>query len=455
MLAQAPDLTGLPSWFAVEGARRFVAGGHMRPSWRHHSAILTGPRLALAKPPSGGLAQGWQDAYAAGLALLPMGLDQGGGKVPLVKYRGTCRAGRAACEKWAARMPGALLACRTALSGITVVDLDSKSPKLLARVVARYGEPRIIAATPKGHHCYYRGGNHPRYSRDVPGLEGEPIDVRSSSASDLVILPGSWTPTGDYRFIKGGWSDFARLTEPTPGTLDKPTRTKASGAPRKAPSKTPSNPAGLTVDVMAGELVPEGERARFLFAAARDLLTDPAIDMPSLERLVAALHQVNAQWCDPPAADCDIANAAKGAWIYKSERRCLPAYVLRPRLGRGAIVPDRVQTLGPVAAELWRVLRRANWNRPGGFRVVVEGLRARMPEGSRKTAHVQAAKRALIEAGELVQLRGKFKRPDGGWEAALFAFPDLLPLSRPAYPISFPRTEEEPSDGPALSRSAA
>lgn len=425
-----------------------AAGGDQRPSWRHHGATFCGPRLAIERPPSGGFSEFWRKALAAGFALLPMTFTQDGEKLPAVCYGGTRPAGAAACERWAARFPEALLACRTALSGLTVVDLDTKSPDLLRRVVARCGEPRIIVSTPKGWHCYYRGGNHPRYGRDLPGFEGEPIDVRSSSAGDLVILPGSWTPAGFYRFHRGGWSDFADLTEPASGSLDKPAKRAAPDTPPKR------NPGGLSVDVLAGELVPEGQRSKFLFGAARDLLTDPDYSIASVGQLIAALHQVNAQWCDPPSPGADVERAAGSAWRYKAQGRCRPAYVLRPRptIDRSRRVPPRVMALGPAAADLWLELRMVHGRRPGGFRVVVQALAKRM---KRRPAYVQAGKRALIAAGEMVQHSPFRLGRDRTRHAATFAFRDSLTAADRN--ISFPgtQTEQGTADGSTLPRLAA
>lgn len=453
MLGTESAVPGLVAMLGVPRAAS-AAGDDQRPSWRHHSAALFGPRLALpsASPPTGGFAEGWADAFGAGLALLPMGLAPDGSKVALVRYRNSRRAGRAACQRWASEKPGALLACRTALSGITVVDLDTKAPDLLRRVVARFGEPRIVVATPKGFHLYYAGGDHPRSCRDAPGFEGEPVDVRSGSVGDLLILPPSWTPKGRYTFHKGGWEDFGSLTPLAPGSLDKPRK----GAVR-ATSKTTARAANgtkavRTVDVLAGEVVPEGQRYFFLFGAARDLLTDAENKTPDLESLTAALAGFNESRCDPPASAGDVRKAAEGAWRLFQQGRCWPAYVTRPRPDKGGHVPERVKALGPAAAALWLVLRRANWNRVGGFRVVVDGLRPNMPEGFKNRVAVQKAKAALVAAGELVQLRRKFKRADGGWEAALFAFRDQTSRLNP---ISSQRTKTERDNGASLSRAAA
>ena len=87
------------------------------------------------------------------------------------------------------RFPEASLSILTRLSGLVVVDIDSKDADLVAWVIDECGYTPIIVKTKKGFHLYY--------SNSDGSIKGSirqgnfPIDVKANGRSDYVVVPPS------------------------------------------------------------------------------------------------------------------------------------------------------------------------------------------------------------------------------------------------------------------------
>src|SRR6185437_2923408 len=102
----------------------------------------------------------WQAEYAArGIPTFPVSAE----KTPMTKgYLKTgLRGSRALAEKFANADAFGFAAGRR--TGITVVDIDSLSPALLAHALEEWGQTPFVVRTSGGHHLYYSNKGERRH----------------------------------------------------------------------------------------------------------------------------------------------------------------------------------------------------------------------------------------------------------------------------------------------------
>ncbi len=221
--------------------------------------------------------------WGHGLALVPLGGDDG--KVPLVRWQTwKRRPGRQFLERLAGKNPTANVGVLTDLSGVTVVDIDA--PKLMDRMLTRFGDTPLITGTPSGGvHLWYRSTGE----RCRVRLDGLKVDIRGLGG--MVVVPPSIRPTGqhagkEYAFVKGSWDDLVRLPTVKPAAL---------------------HDSGV---------VYEGERGvrlfRFLMHQVR--ACDTLDDLVDVGRTFGAT-------CIPPLPDTEVVRTARSAWNYEAGGR--------------------------------------------------------------------------------------------------------------------------------------
>jgi bifunctional DNA primase/polymerase-like protein len=91
-------------------------------------------------------------------------------------------------------------------SKVTLVDVDSEDEKVLADVLATYGETPVISRTPSGgYHAWYR---HNGERRQIRPIEGVPMDILGGG---YAVAPPSRVAKGTYEFIRGELADLDHL----------------------------------------------------------------------------------------------------------------------------------------------------------------------------------------------------------------------------------------------------
>lgn len=148
-----------------------------------------------------------REMAAHGLAVLPLGGEDG--KRPLMKRwsRLKRRLGPQSIDKLAAQHPDANIGIICGLSGLTVVDIDDLAAT--EEMLARYGDTPIKIATPSGGvHLYYRHQGE-RCANLRP--QGMLVDIKG--AGGMVAAPPSVRPGTSlaYRFLEGSWDDLEQL----------------------------------------------------------------------------------------------------------------------------------------------------------------------------------------------------------------------------------------------------
>ena len=160
----------------------------------------------LAEHP-GAFASAAPDMAARGLAVIPLGGDDG--KRPLVKHwsRLKRRPGAAFIDKIASRHPDANIGINCALSGLTVVDIDD--PAAIDEMLARCGETPIKIATPSGGiHLYYRHQGERSANLRAQGIGADIKGLGGMVAAPPSVRPGTGAA---YCFLEGSWDDLDRL----------------------------------------------------------------------------------------------------------------------------------------------------------------------------------------------------------------------------------------------------
>jgi bifunctional DNA primase/polymerase-like protein/primase-like protein len=155
----------------------------------------------------GAFASAAQDMATRGLAVIPLGGEDG--KRPLVKgwSRNKRPQGPAFIDKIAAQHPEANIGIVCGLSGVTVVDIDD--PAITDEVLARCGETPIKIATPSGGiHLYYRHQGEGSANLPSQGIEADIKGLGGMVAAPPSVRPATGTA---YRFIEGSWDDLPRL----------------------------------------------------------------------------------------------------------------------------------------------------------------------------------------------------------------------------------------------------
>ena len=175
---------------------------------------------------AGGIFAGAQADYAVhGIATFPIGPD----KRPLVKCydRIGLRYSATLAQDPAFASATGIGFVAGSRSRITVIDIDSRDDRELARALDRHGQTPLIARTPSGGaHLYYRWNGE---RRQIKPWKGTPVDLLGGG---LAILPPTISTKGPYRFIEGTICDLDRLA---PAVIE-----KSSQQPRQPPHAAPT-----------------------------------------------------------------------------------------------------------------------------------------------------------------------------------------------------------------------
>ena len=299
----------------------------------------------------------WQPRYAEhGIATFPVR-----DKRPAVK--GYLRAGIRASQQFASKFPSEAafgLACRKNL--ITVLDVDSSDERLLADALDEFGPTPFIVRSGSGNfQAWYRHNGERRRVRP----DRRPIDILGDG---FTVAPPSIGSKGSYGNISGSLDDLASL--PT----------------MRAPANDPS----------PLEQIETGRRNQTLW---RECMAR-ARDCGSLSELMEVAVQQNRAIFFEPLPDQEVLRIVASAWSKELAGENW--------FGRGSrVVLDAAEIDGllnsdPDAFLLLTMLRRHHWRRQF---VIANALAATMPRGGWPRQRFAAARRRLIEAGAIEEIR--------------------------------------------------
>lgn len=310
----------------------------------------------------------WQAEYeAARLPVFPVDADE---KRPLVGNY--LRAGLAASRAWAGKFPQANalgIACGRR-NRLTVLDIDAADENLLADALAHFGKSPVVVRTASGKfHAWYRWNGEGRMIRTA--MPGQPIDI---CGAGYIIAPPSLSARGQYQFIEGSLADLQSL----------PALKLA-----KSPLAAANDPAP--------PVVPVGERNVSLFRA----LMQAATTCEAVENLMTFASQLNASGFQAPLPEEEVVRLVGNVWSktqagenwFGSGRRLVLAFDDL----------DDLLPLGADAVSLMLKLRREHWGRETFC--VANAMAAVMPGGPWTIKRFAAARRCLVQAGRLIEVR--------------------------------------------------
>ncbi|MCD8566795.1 MAG: bifunctional DNA primase/polymerase [Alphaproteobacteria bacterium] len=220
------------------------------------------------------------------------------GKVACVKW--ACYRDRRPSYKevtsWQSQFPKANVGLLTgAVSGLTVVDIDTGKPEIINQMVSHFGDTPIKIKTPSGGmHLYYRFNDEQSHT----GIEGLPVDVRASGG--YVIAPPSVHPRSQsvYKFMEGSINKVKNLPTLRRGSLPK--------------SVSETEP-----DILDGDIAPQGQRNHALFKA----LLQRARECSTLDELEDSAFLLNETFLDPPLEHDEVKHIIANIWRIKIENR--------------------------------------------------------------------------------------------------------------------------------------
>ncbi len=239
------------------------------------------------------------DLYQHGLAVLPVGGDDG--KVPKIQWGKWKRPiGRDCIGKLTEKFGTANIGIVCHLSGVTVVDIDTAEwnttevDQLVATMLARCGDTPLRTKTPSGGvHLWYR--HNGERCANLRVQDGLPVDVKG--VDGFVVVPPSVRPSGahagkSYAFLAGSWADLERLPKIKAGSLTgKPGRFDLHG-------------------------VEEGQRGNALFK----LLLREVQFCDTYDDLLDVARTLGSQ-CTPPYEDARVVATTKSVWKMEQEGR--------------------------------------------------------------------------------------------------------------------------------------
>ena len=255
-------------------------------------------------------------------------------------------------------------------SGLTVIDIDKPGDEdLLREVLAFYGDTPMITRTGSGgYHLYYRHAGEDRKIRIDPQL---PVDQLGGG---VVAAPPSKGSKGTYQLIRGKLSDLERL----------PFITRRAANMAQAVER---------------QMVAAGGRN----SALMTYLRSQARHVDDLSGLLDVAHTFADQHLDRtsghPFTDDEIRNVARSVWDWTQRKIGEGQYFV----GTGRYVQEghdrlkEVMALGPDALFLFMQLKM----RCGGLASfqVANAMRHDMPGGEWSLRKMQAARKALTDAG--------------------------------------------------------
>jgi Bifunctional DNA primase/polymerase, N-terminal len=187
-------------------------------------------------------------------------------------------------------------------NGITDLDVDAADRGLLQEALERHGESPIIVETASGKfHIWYRHNGERRsirkLAREIWGRD-VPIDILGSGLS---VAPPTINSKGQYRFIRGGLEDVARLT-----TI------------RGLPSEEIVLPDDVLEevppeDVLLQPVIREGQRDNMLWRACMA----QAKKVETFDELLIFSLQYNEEHMEPPLENHVAVSKAVSAWKYE------------------------------------------------------------------------------------------------------------------------------------------
>ncbi len=299
----------------------------------------------------------WQPRYAERrIATFPVR-----DKRPAV--RGYLRAGMRASQEFASKFPGEAafgLACRK--NRITVLDVDSPDERLLADALDEFGPTPFIVRSGSGNfQAWYRHNGERRRVRP----DHRPIDILGDG---FVVAPPSIGSKGSYCILSGSLDDLASLPTMRPAAAN-------DAAP---------------------VLIEEGRRNQTLW---RECMAQARLS-GSLSELMEVAMQRNGALFFEPLPDQEVLGIVASAWAKELAGENWFGRGNRVVLDASEI--DGLLNSDPDAFLLLTMLRRHHWRRQF---VIANAMAAIMPRGGWPRQRFAAARRRLIEAGAIEEIR--------------------------------------------------
>ncbi len=320
----------------------------------------------------GGVFAEWQPQYAERkIATFPVR-----DKKPAITHY--LKVGLRASGELAIKFPaadGMGLACRR--NGIAVVDVDAPDERLLQEALDEFGESPFVVRSGSGNfQAWYR---HAGERRKIRPDKSRPIDILGDG---YVVVPPSQGAKGSYRIIQGTLDDLARL--PVMRRDDAPV-------------------AAVEVVERQAERIDRGERNNTLWG----LCMAHARDCHSPEELMRFAVDTNRERLTEPLHTEEVLRIVASAW---AKEECGENW-----LGSGGrVVMRREQVNGllftcPDAYVLLTILKFHHWGKRDEF-YCANAMADSMPSGGWTPKRFAAARKALLEAGELEEVRRRGKR---------------------------------------------
>jgi hypothetical protein len=192
---------------------------------------------------------------------------EAGSKVPLVKWSLNSTCNPVVVRDWWETFPDDNIGINCGLSGLLVVDLDSREALLAFNRLWTHHEQGDVSLsgapvirTPRGWHLYF---NVPAGDYAIRNSAGAGIDIRA--AGGMVVAPGSVVGGSEYKVIDG---DLEHLP-PLPVWL-RVMLTPSLGAPVNYVTNVPDWYAELQVETWTRRIVaaPEGQQNKTINKAA-------------------------------------------------------------------------------------------------------------------------------------------------------------------------------------------
>ncbi len=361
-------------------------------------------------------AKGAPDLQSLGLAVLPVGGDDG--KTPLVKWQKWSRQPSIEfINKLCYRHPEANVGVICHLSGVTVVDIDD--PAQLEPMLERFGDTPLITGTPSGgyHLWYLHAGERCCNLRD----EGFDVDIKGTAG--FVVVPPSAARQGPhagkpYVFECGSWADLGRLPRIRE---DSPPRTKGRQGTDHVASANAAPLRSIAV----------GRRNDTLFR----LLLREARYCDTFEDLLDVAFTINDGSFQEPLPPAEVAKTASSAWGYEQRGENWAGRETRAVVDRSTF---EILQQNPDAYVLWTKLEIEHGARKEAFAVSPEAMARTeaVKKGWRDKRRYRKTRDWLVEQGFLVQVHfGGHGTGD----------PHLFRLSSPAAAVESKGTRNVPN----------
>jgi hypothetical protein len=323
-----------------------------------------GAAAAIELPDSRPFAEAAEQLRAHGLAVIPLGGDDG--KKPMIRWQ-NMKSPPTRLGKLVEKHGGANIGVLTGICkphAYTVVDCDSID--LGDEAIRRFGDTPLKVATARGIHLWFKNAREGCRQR----VDGMALDVRGIGGM-VVVPPSVHRKSGiPYRFLEGDWRRLPYLPAIKPGAL----------------------PAlGAEAVVTEGG----GDRRNRLF---RDLM-ELAPTVESREALGELGEMLN-KALPPPLSSAKVRHAVRNVWEIHANGQnylALGSALVIPRPHMRAILQHEHNS---DALLLYHVLRDAHWNR-STFVVVPEAMERANTIPGWSDRRYRIARDALIELGIL------------------------------------------------------